>query len=270
MKAAVIIPAAGASTRYGGVRPKIDEDLGGRPVLQRTVELFTNRDDVGVVVVAGPAADEAWAEFMLRHGDRLGLMGVAVCRGGRTHRYESVGAALAFLRAGPQRQAYEACTHIAVHDAARPAAPSEMIERVMAAAEHHPAVIPGVDLPDTIKRVSATPIEDKRVDPLDAILGEFGKPKAGYRAVEATLPREHIVLVQTPQVFEKGLFERMYAQADLSSTDDAQLAERLGERVVVVEGDARNVKITRQGDLPLVRNILSLKPPAERETHKKF
>lgn len=267
MKVAVIIPAAGASTRYGGVRPKIDEDLGGRPVLQRTVELFTNREDVGAVVVAGPAADEAWAEFMLRHGDRLGLMGVAVCRGGRSHRYESVGAALGFLRVS---DAYASCTHVAVHDAARPAAPPEMIERVFAAAERHPAVIPGVDLPDTIKRVSAAPIEDKRIDPLDAILGEFGKPRAGYRAVEATLPREHTVLVQTPQVFEKGLFERMYGQADLSSTDDAQLAERLGERVAVVEGDARNVKITRQGDLPLVRSVLNLKPPAERETHKKF
>ena len=270
MKLAVIIPAAGASTRYGGVRSKIDEDLGGRPVLQRTVEIFTNLPEASVVVVAGPAADEAWGEFVVRHGDRLGLLGVAICRGGRDHRHESVKAALEFLRSGPQAGAYGECTHVAVHDAARPGAPAEMLARILAAAEKHAAVIPGLDLPDTIKQVSAEAVADTRVDPLDAILGEFGKPKGGVRAVERTVPRERIVLVQTPQVFERGLFERMYAQADLTGTDDAQLAERLGERVVVVEGDARNLKITRQSDLPLLRGMLNIRPPAEREAHKKF
>lgn len=270
MKLAVIIPAAGASTRYGGVRPKIDEDLGGRPVLQRTVELFTNLPEAAAVVVAGPAADEHWSEFMLRHGDRLGLLGVACCRGGATHRHESVASALRFLRTGPLASVYAECSHVAVHDAARPAASAELIQRVLAAAEKHGAAIPGVDVPDTMKRVSANPVEDKSVDPLDAILGDVGKPRAGYRAVEQTVGREHIVLAQTPQVFARGLFERMYAQSDLTSTDDAQLAERLGERVVVVEGDPRNIKITRQADLPLLRNVLNLKAPAEREAHKKF
>jgi len=78
------------------------------------------------------------------------------------------------------------------------------------------------------------------------------------------------VLAQTPQVFERDLFERAYAQPDLTSTDDAQLVERLGERVVVVEGDPRNIKITRPADISLARSIMGLKGPVEREAHKRF
>lgn len=266
MKLAVIIPAAGASRRFGG-RSKIDEDLGGRPVLQRTVELFVNRPEVAAVMVAGPAAPAgAYEEFRLRHADRLGLMGVLVCKGGQSHRHESVRNALEALLA---TEAGAACTHVAVHDAARPAAPSDLIDRVIAAAAKHGAAIPGVDLPDTIKRVSAA-TDDADIDPLDAILGTAGKANAQFRAVEATLPRENVVLVQTPQVFEMGLLRRAYAQEDLSGTDDAALVERLGERVVVVEGDPRNIKITRPGDADLVRRILNLRGPVEREAHKKF
>lgn len=264
MKLAVIIPAAGASSRFGG-RSKIDEDLGGRPVLQRTVELFANRPETACVMVAGPAG--SFEEFRLRHGDRLGLMGVSVCKGGATHRHESVRNALEALLG---TDAGKACTHVAVHDAARPATPPDLIDRVLAAAGKHAAVIPVVDAPDTIKRVSAQATEDRDIDPLDAILGTAGKANTSFRAVEATVPRENLVLVQTPQVFEIGLLRRAYAQRDLTSTDDAQLVERLGERVVVVEGDPRNLKITRPGDVDLVRRILNLRGPAEREAHKKF
>src|SRR5215471_1099273 len=115
MRIAVIIPAAGASSRYlatGGLRSKLDEDLGGKPVLQRTVELFTKHDDVGQIVVAGPADDASFEEFRQRHGDRLGLHGAKLVKGGVTHRYETVKAALA--------EVADDCTHIAVHDAARP------------------------------------------------------------------------------------------------------------------------------------------------------
>lgn len=266
MRVAVIIPAAGSSTRYG--KPKIDEDLGGRPVLQRTVELFANRPEVACIVVAGPAPnDGVWEEFRLRHGDRLGLIGATICRGGKDHRWQSVKNALDAALASENGKT---CTHVAVHDAARPGASTELIDRVFAAAAKHPAVIPAIDLPDTIKRVSEQAVEDKDVDPLDAILGVAGKANTSVRRVMETLARENVVLVQTPQVFEVGLLRRAYAQADLHSTDDAQLVERLGEPVVVVEGDPRNVKITRPVDVELVRKILNLRGPVERETHKRF
>src|SRR4051812_6851441 len=134
MRIAVIVPAAGASARYtaaGGLRSKLDEDLGGKPVIQRTVELFTKHDDVAQIIVAGPADQAAFEEFRQRHGDRLGLLGARLARGGVTHRYETVKAALAEVGAD--------CTHIAVHDAARPCTSFELLERVFAAAKRHNA-----------------------------------------------------------------------------------------------------------------------------------
>ncbi|MDX2114327.1 MAG: 2-C-methyl-D-erythritol 4-phosphate cytidylyltransferase [Planctomycetota bacterium] len=261
MNLAVIIPAAGASSRYtasGGLRSKIDEDLGGRPVLQRTVELFHTLEQVSTIIVAGPAAD--YDDFILRHGDKLGLLGVHVCKGGTTHRWETVKAALQLVPS--------AATHIAVHDAARPITPPELIDRVLAAAEAHPAVIPAIPVPDTLKRVSAEEARSTEIDPLDAILGT-GSRRA-LRRVEATVSRERLMLVQTPQVFDASLLRRAYAQADLSSTDDAGLVERLGEPVVVVEGDPRNLKITHSVDLHAVRVLGGFRPPADRPVHKRF
>ena len=88
--------------------------------------------------------------------------------------------------------------------------------------------------------------------------------------VESTVARERLWAVQTPQVFDAALLRRAYAQKDLSSTDDAGLVERLGERVVLVEGDVRNIKITRPGDLRMAMAILGLKPDAGRPAHLKF
>lgn len=261
MNLAVIIPSAGASSRYtsaGGQRSKVDEDLGGRPVLQRTVELFAAVDEVRTIIVAGP--HDGYDEFLLQHGDKLGLLGVIVCKGGKSQRWETVKAALE--RVPPE------ATHIAVHDAARPITPPEVIERVLAAAHKHPAVIPAIDVQDTLKRASPKVEQDADIDPLDAILGS-GAART-LRRVEGTVSRERLVQVQTPQVFEAGLLRRAYAQADLSSTDDAGLVERLGEPVVLVEGDARNIKITLPTDLHMVRLLGGFKGPAERAVHKRF
>jgi 2-C-methyl-D-erythritol 4-phosphate cytidylyltransferase len=272
MNIAVIIPAAGASRRYIeaakaeqgllSARSKLDEDLGGRPVLQRTVELFTQIPEVSIIIVAGPHDPESFASFKQQYADKLGLLGCKLCVGGAVHRYETVQAALKLVP--------ESCTHVAVHDAARPCASPELIARVLEAAAKHPAVIPGLDVPDTLKRVSDKPIEESEVDPLDAILGAAPRKGSQRRAVEATVDRARLVAVQTPQVFERELLLRAYAQKDLTSTDDAQLIERLGERVVVVEGEPRNIKLTKPGDLILARAILNAKPPAGRDAHMRF
>lgn len=266
MKLAVIIPAAGASRRYSEgqdfARSKLDEDLGGRPVLHRTVELFSNHDAVSFIVVAGPADPEAMAQFRNRHGDKLALLGIQLCEGGKTHRYETVRNALA--KVPPE------FTHIAIHDAARPCPPPELLDRILDAAARHPAVIPALDVPDTLKRLAEGEVEEAEADPLDAILGAAGKANRRLRQVGSTVDRTGLVVVQTPQVFEAGLLRRAYAQQDLASTDDAQLVERLGERVVVVEGDPRNIKITRPIDMSLARAILGFSGPAGRPAHKRF
>ncbi len=268
---AVIIPAAGASSRFNAgndtallaPRNKLDEDLGGRPVLQRTVELFHTRPDVCAVIVAGPADDEAYAQFEFRHADKLALLGALLCRGGRTDRWESVKNALA--------QVPDDATHIAVHDAARPVTPAGLIDRVFDLAKNHPAVIPAIDCPDTVKRVDPEPVPDTPTDPAAAILGLGADAgDSDLRRVEQTLDRANLVLVQTPQVFQRDLLIRAYAQDDLASTDDAGLVERLGEPVIVTPGDPANIKITRPADLPVARALAGFKPPAERASHKKF
>ena len=146
----------------------------------------------------------------------------------------------------------------------------ELIDRVFDAARKHTAVIPAVEVSDTLKRVAAAERIDTDVDPLDAILGSAGKANVTVRTVEETVARERLVAVQTPQVFERALLERAYAQSDLSSTDDAALVERLGETVVVVEGDARNIKITRRVDLSIAMAIVGLRPAPGRPSHLKF
>lgn len=271
MRISVIIPAAGASARYnaasdaidvlGSPRSKLDEDLGGKTVLQRSVELFNTRDEVGQVIVAGPHDQRAFADFQLRHADRLALLGASLVRGGKDHRYQTVANALESLD--------DSCTHVAIHDAARPATDPALIDRVFDAAKNHPAVVPGTPVSDTLKRVDPAPIADTgNADPVASILG-VGTTHPLHR-VHETIDRSNLMQIQTPQVFERALLLRAYAQDDLSSTDDAGLIERLGEPVVVVEGDQLNLKLTRAGDLPLLRAIMGVQGPSQRPTHKRF
>ena len=244
----VVIPAAGRSTRFG-LGDKISQDVGGRPMLLRSVELFARRDEVGAIVVAAPP--DSLDEFRERWGTQLGFHGARIVAGGTVERWETVRNALAAVP--------ENCTHVAVHDAARPAAGEELVARVFDAARVHDAVIPGDPVTSTIKRVSEETVDAEEADAVaDSILGEISETtKIKGRRVVGTVPRERLVAVQTPQVFRAELLRRAYAQADLAgATDDAMLVERLGADVVVVDGDPRNVKVTTAADLALVRAIL--------------
>lgn len=271
MNIAVIIPAAGFSSRYTQAagfdtrQSKLDEDLGGRPVLHRTIEVFANYDapgrTLGPIIVAGPHDAEAYDDFQMRHSDKLMILGVQLVRGGKTHRWETVQAA---LKAVP-----DDATHIAVHDAARPCVSEQLLDRLFDVASKHDAVAPGIETTDTIKRLDAKPLAEDESDPLAAILGpETTGP--GLRTVEHTIDRAHLVSVQTPQVFATDLLRRAYAQPDLASTDDASLVEQLGEQVVIVEGDQANIKITRPLDLKLAHTILGLRGASGRASHKRF
>lgn len=264
MRLAVIVPAAGSSRRFNadpllGARSKLDEDLGGRTVLQRTVELFHTRAETEAIIVAGPHDKEAMAAFRERHADTLALLGATVVPGGPTHRWETVRAALAAVP--------ETATHVAVHDAARPACPADLIDRVLDAAARFDAVVPVLEIDSTVKRLGE-PVTDDREDPLAGILGEQEKPS--LHAVDGTVDRAGLALAQTPQVFERSLLLRAYAQDDLTSTDDAGLVERLGERVVAVPGDPRNIKITRPGDIEIIRRLMNHRGPDQKPAHLRF
>ena len=246
MNLAVIIPAAGGSTRFG-FGDKLSQDLGGRAILLRAVEAFVKRAETRKVIVAAPPDD--LEGFRNRFGAQLSFHGAQMVAGGRTERWESVRNALAEID--------EEITHVAVHDAARPNVSPELLDRVLDAARVHPAVIPGVRVSSTLKRIGVEPVraaEDEAI--ADAILGGAdqvsGAPSA--HLVEETVSRERVVAIQTPQVFERDLLERAYAQDSIDgATDDAMLVEQLGQPVVVVEGEARNIKVTTPEDLALVR-----------------
>jgi len=272
MRISIIIPAAGSSSRFnqgnadaldalGAPRSKLDEDLAGKSVLQRTIELFNTREEVTQIIVAGPFDDHAFTSFKDHHGDRIALLGATLVKGGETHRWQTVQAALAFVD--------EAATHIAVHDAARPATKPELIDRIFDTAAKHPVVIPGVPVADTLKRAKPDPIGDAgEVDQIAAILG--AQSLSPMYAVDQTIDRKHLFAIQTPQIFERSLLVRAYDQSNLGSTDDAGLIEQLGEQVVIVQGDPTNIKLTHADELPLLRAIMGLKKTASRPTHKRF
>lgn len=260
MKIAVIIPAAGVGKRFvdaarsgpaadplGGAMSKIEMDLVGKPVFLHAVELFTGRPNVGQILLA--VHPDAMDDFRFRWGDKLGFHGVTLIPGGKLERWETVLKALDAVE--------KDCTHAAVHDAARPLTSPGLIDRLFDAAQRWPAVIPGLPVAATLKRVEDDAADADAADPLDAILGEAGKPKTRTRRVTQTVDRSGLVEVQTPQVFELGLLRKAYAQitqgrlSGKGITDDAGLVESLGESVRVVEGEPTNFKITRPDDLKL-------------------
>ncbi len=265
MKIAVILPAAGLGKRFSeeSQQPlsasKIELDLGGQPVFMRALSLFMGRADVGQIILA--VNPDAMDEFLFRWGERLRFHGVEVVAGGRKERWETVLKALNAVN--------NECTHIAIHDAARPLGSIKLIDRIFEAAVRHAAVIPAMPVSATLKRTAAVEVASDDADPLDAILGSVGKPAMIVRQVLATVDRSDLVEVQTPQVFEASLLRRAYAQlADgrldgAGITDDASLIEALGQPVMAVEGEATNFKITRPGDMELAAALVAARGSKE-------
>ena len=272
MKICVIIPAAGLGKRFSESQPtgalsigssKIEQDLAGRPVFLHALELFVNNPLVSQIILA--VHPDRVDDFNLRWGDKLSFHGVRVVSGGTIERWESVLNALQVVDA--------TCTHVAVHDAARPLTSLQLIDRVFEAANHHQAVIPGLPVRATLKRVIDSESQPRETDPLDAILGNSDKVSSiPTQQVDQTIDRSDLVEAQTPQVFEKELLLRAYqrVEADLASggllaglTDDAGCVERLGEPVYLVPGESGNWKITDSNDLEMARVVMEATRQAE-------
>jgi len=260
MDLAVLIPAAGKSTRYGR-RDKLAEDLGGRPLLLRTIEFFTKREDVKEIILAGP--EDTFEDFQDRFGPALSFHGVKIIKGGAT-RCASVSYALEAVDTEPNR--------IVIHDAARPALKDVLFESLLLASKELFAVAAALPISGTIKRVDPTPISIGDQDAIaDAILGETTQSKIDAYQVVETADRAELWELQTPQIFEPALLRRAYAQSDLQEcTDDAQVVEKLGEPVHLILGDSRNIKVTTQSDLNLIASILQIRGERERPAHKRF
>lgn len=231
---AVILPAAGRSSRFGDPKQKkVYADLDGRAVWLRAAEPFVNRDDVATVILV--IAPEDRELFERRFRPNVAFMNIQVVDGG-AERSDSI--------AGALERVDESCAFVAIHDAARPCLTGEQVDAVFAAARAHGAALLAVPVADTVKRVGA----DKRT-------------------VE-TVPREGLYLAQTPQVFRRELILRAYAnRARLGAavTDDTQLVEAVGHPCAVVEGTPMNLKITTAADLRLAAAVLQALPKPRRE-----
>jgi 2-C-methyl-D-erythritol 4-phosphate cytidylyltransferase / 2-C-methyl-D-erythritol 2,4-cyclodiphosphate synthase len=216
-----IIAAGGRGTRFGSGQPKQLLPLGGRPILQRSVEAFTRSAAIDQVIVAVPPELIAHPPAYLANG---GSHLVLVEGGAR--RQDSV--ARAFARIDSHADV------VVIHDAARPLVTDDLIRRTIDAAVQHGAAIAAVPARDTFKRAGAD------------------------RMIAATLAREEIFLAQTPQAFRTDVLRAALTRAPhgIDATDEAMLAEQAGHRVWLVDGDPRNLKITTPDDLAMAESFL--------------
>jgi 2-C-methyl-D-erythritol 4-phosphate cytidylyltransferase len=187
-----------------------------------TVRKFVASPRVSEIVVAVRADDVEWVRGMLSRG--FPLSPVRAVEGGNS-RQQSVDNALNSIASDTDL--------VAVHDAVRPFIDPETIEKVIDEAAETGAAIVGVPAVDTVKQV---------------IRG------TSHVRIRSTLPREKLVMAQTPQVFRYELLKRAFemARADgFTGTDESSLVERLDIEVSVVMGSDRNIKITKPGDMDL-------------------
>lgn len=215
---AVLMPAGGIGARLGGRTPKQFRPLGREPILVATLRHFRRHPRVAAIVVAVPAAHVERARRVLGRGDAR----LMVVVGGAT-RQESVWLA---LQAAPASAAV-----LVVHDAVRPFLTRPLIDALIAAAERDGAAICGLPITETVKRVR------------DGL-------------VEATLDRDGLWSVQTPQAFRAAVLREAHDKArrdGFVGTDEAMLVERLGHPVRMVPGLAENLKITTADDLRRAR-----------------
>jgi 2-C-methyl-D-erythritol 4-phosphate cytidylyltransferase len=222
---AVIIPAAGRSSRFGGLEKKPFVGLDGRPVWQRAAEPFWSRPDVSRVYLV--VAPEDRDDFRSRFGHLFAFANAEIVEGG-AERFESVANALARV---PSEVPF-----VAVHDAVRPLVTGALVDAVLRAAEEHGAAMPAVPVADTLKQVDP---ETNRIT--------------------GTVPRAGVWQAQTPQIFRRDWLVEAYAKRGAfegAITDDAQLLERIGHSVIVVPGSPTNFKITTKDDLELADAVL--------------
>jgi 2-C-methyl-D-erythritol 4-phosphate cytidylyltransferase len=227
-KFAVILPAAGQSSRFKDKEKKPFALLDGRAVWLRCAELFVSRADVSQCLIVVAKSDQEM--FRRRYGPNMAFMNVQIADGG-AERFESVANALALLK--PEAE------FVAIHDAVRPCLTNEMIDSVFAQAEKTGAALLAVPVTDTVKRVD------------------------GQKKVLETLSRQGLWLAQTPQVFRRDWLVEAYAKRgrlNQEITDDTQLMEAAGHAVQVVEGFSTNVKITTKSDLFLADAVLKSRP----------
>ena len=215
-----VIVAAGSASRMGGI-DKVMAELGGEPMIRRTVRAFQNADAITSIVIVTREDLIRPISALCRDMDKV----VAVVAGGSS-RQESVHLGLNALPKGTKLAA--------VHDGARPLISWEVIDRTVRAANTYGAAAPAIPVKDTIKVVQGG-------------------------LVKETPDRASLQAVQTPQVFDFDLLRGALKKAETDGaqvTDDCSAVERLGMKIKIVEGDERNLKVTTPLDLKIAELLL--------------
>lgn len=218
-----IIVAGGSGKRFGGNTPKQFLEILGKPLIIHTLERFQQCSEINQIVLVLPSNQ---ASNFLQIVNKYGITKLAkIVAGGKT-RAESVSKGLKSVQATKAKI-------IAVHDGARPLVSSNEISECVLKAKENGAAILVSSVTDTIKQV------------------KDGK-------IVNTIDRNQLRRAQTPQCFRYEILKRAFENADLgeAATDESYLVEKLGIEVSIVEGSAKNIKVTTQEDLKLAENLL--------------
>lgn len=225
----VVIMAAGSGSRMGASRPKQFLDIGGRMILQRTMEVFLEAcPDISVVTVLPEDFISFWREHCLEQNF---ICPQIIVPGGIT-RFHSVRNALSRIPDG---------AIVAIHDGVRPLVSSALVGSMFSMAETVPALVPVIPCIDTLK----------------VLKDEGGE----LRTIEgAVADRSVLYAAQTPQIFHSEILKQAYSLPyDTSFTDDASVVQAYGKSLSYTIGERLNIKITTQEDLLLADAVLALK-----------
>ncbi|MEP7210589.1 MAG: bifunctional 2-C-methyl-D-erythritol 4-phosphate cytidylyltransferase/2-C-methyl-D-erythritol 2,4-cyclodiphosphate synthase [Alphaproteobacteria bacterium] len=218
---AAVVVAAGASSRMGGGEPKQYQTLGGKSVLQWSVETMLQCENIAVVVVVVAPGQKARVAGLLPADDRILLV-----EGGAS-RTESVRNGLAALAGRPP-------TKVLIHDAARPGLSLAVLEELISALDTADAAAPALPMTDAVKSTTTGAVH--------------------------SIPRDGLVRVQTPQAFRWSAIANAYDNAS-AAVDDLALVEASGARVVLTPGRPELMKITHAEDLAIVEKLISAPAP---------
>ena len=206
-------------------------ELGGTPILTHTLRKFAAVPEVSEIYIALRKNEISGFRTRLEKAEKsIQQKKICLVEGGE-HRQQSVANALAAVAAAPD-------DIVLVHDAVRPFVTPAIIEDVIRAAQKYGAAIAGFPAVDTVKQVERT---------------------ADGAVITATVPRERVVMAQTPQGFRYDVIKKAFDEATADGfmgTDEASLVERSGHPVAVVMGSTQNIKITTPADLELAEFYL--------------
>ncbi len=230
----LVVMAAGHGTRMGSALPKQFIPLGGKPILQRSIERFVQAcPDVKVITVLPRDFMPEWKDLCQKNNFYYPQI---LVEGGIT-RFHSVRNALEKVPAGAV---------VAIHDGVRPMVTPELVAKMFARMSSCRALIPVLPSVDSLKAVRKV-VKASGEEVLETIPG-------------AILDRETVYRAQTPQMFLSEDIKAAYGQAfDTSFTDDASVAAKKNIPLSYIEGERYNIKITTPDDLDFAEAILTLK-----------